>query len=40
LAGGRFATSVLRCRDDLEILVLQFSVEFLPAWQIQSAASP
>ena len=35
-----FATCVLRRRDDLEILSLQLRVEFLPAWQIQTAASP
>jgi hypothetical protein len=35
-----FPASILRRRDDLEILVLQLGVEFLPAWQIQTAASP
>jgi hypothetical protein len=27
-------------RDDLEILVFQFLVERLPAWQVKAAASP
>jgi hypothetical protein len=35
-----FTARVLCRRDDLEILVLQLAVKFLPAWQIQSAASP
>jgi hypothetical protein len=40
LAGGCFASGILRCGNDFEILVLQFLVGFLPAWQIESAASP
>jgi len=40
LTGRRLTAGVLRCRDDLEILVLQFGVKFLPAWQIEPAASP
>jgi len=31
---------ILRRRDDFEILTLQFFVNFLPAWQIEAAASP
>jgi hypothetical protein len=31
---------VLRDGDDLEILVLQFAIKLLPAWQIKAAASP
>jgi hypothetical protein len=40
LAGGCFASGILRGGDDFEILVLQFLVGFLPAWQIEAAASP
>jgi hypothetical protein len=40
LAGRGFAADVLRGGDDLEVLVLQFSVDLLPAWQIESAPSP
>jgi hypothetical protein len=40
LAGRRLATDVLSGGDDLEVLVLQFSVDLLPAWQIESAPSP
>jgi len=40
LSGGGFTTCVLGSRDDLEILVLQLLVNFLPAWQIEAAASP
>jgi hypothetical protein len=40
LAGGRLAAGILRRGDDFEILVLQLGVEFLPAWQIEAAASP
>ncbi len=35
-----FAASILRGRDDLEILILQLRVDFLPAWQIEAASSP
>ena len=40
LARGSLAAGVLRGRDDFEILILELGVEFLPAWQIQTAASP
>jgi hypothetical protein len=40
LPGRLFAARILCRRDDFEILVLQFRVQFLPAWQIQPAASP
>jgi len=40
LAGGCFASGILRCGNDFKILILQFLVGFLPAWQIESAASP
>jgi hypothetical protein len=40
LAGRLFAAGILRRGDDLEILVFQFGVQFLPAWQIEAAASP
>src|SRR5262249_13987799 len=39
-SGCRFSSRILRRRDDFEILVLQFAVDFLPAWQVESAASP
>ena len=39
-SGGGFPIDILRGRDDLEILVLQLFVDFLPAWQIEAAASP
>ncbi len=37
---GCFSAGILRGGDDFEILVVQFGVEFLPAWQIETAASP
>jgi hypothetical protein len=40
LARRALAARVLGRRDDFEILVLQFRVQFLPAWQIETAASP
>ena len=40
LTSRLFAARILCRRDDLEILALQLGVEFLPAWQIQPAASP
>src|SRR5215475_3682443 len=40
LTGCGFSARVLRRGDDLEILVLQLFVNLLPAWQIESAASP
>jgi hypothetical protein len=39
-SGGGFSASVLRRGDDFEIFIMQLGVEFLPAWQIESAASP
>ena len=39
-ARGCFPASILCRGDDFEILVLQLAVEFLPAWQIKTAASP
>ena len=33
-AGRRFAAGVLRRRNNLKILILQFRVDFLPARQI------
>ena len=39
-ARRRFAAGILRCRDNLEIAVFQFRVNFLPAWQIEPASSP
>ena len=39
-AGRRLAADVLRGTDDLEVLVLQLEIEFLPSWQIESAPSP
>jgi hypothetical protein len=40
LAGCRLTTDVLRGTDDFEVLVLQLEIQFLPAWQIESAPSP
>ena len=40
LPGSSFPASVLGGSDNLEILVLQLSVNFLPAWQIEAAPSP
>ena len=40
LAGRGFAADVLRRRDDFEVLILQLTVDLLPAWQIESASSP
>ena len=34
------ATGVLRYRDDFKIFVLQFLIERLPTWQVETAASP
>ena len=34
------AADIFRYRNDFEILILVFGVEFLPAWQIEAAASP
>jgi hypothetical protein len=34
------AAGIFGNRDDLEIFVLQFLVERLPAWQVKAAASP
>jgi len=39
-AGIFGATGVLSDRDDFEVLVLEFFVEGLPAWQVETAASP
>jgi hypothetical protein len=39
-AGVFDPAGVLRDGNDLEILVLQFAVKFLPSWQVKSAASP
>jgi hypothetical protein len=39
-AGVFGAAGILRDGDDLEILVFQFAVKFLPSWQVESAASP
>lgn len=38
--GGGFPSGVLRRGDDFEILIAELGVEFLPPWQIESAASP
>src|SRR6185295_19064482 len=38
--GCGLSARVLRRGDDLEILLLQLPVNLLPAWQIESAASP
>lgn len=40
LTGRGFTARILGRRDDFEILVLQLVVKFLPAWQIEAAASP
>jgi hypothetical protein len=40
LAGGSLTSRILRRSDNLEILSLQLFVNFLPAWQIEPAASP
>src|SRR5262249_46450208 len=40
LTGCGFSARVLRRGDDLEILLPQLLVNLLPAWQIESAASP
>jgi hypothetical protein len=39
-SGGRFSVDILGGSDDLEILALQFFIDFLPAWQIEAAPSP
>ena len=39
-AGRDFASGILGGGNDFKILVLQFRVEFLPAWQVVAAASP
>jgi len=39
-AGGCFTADILRCGDDLKVLVFQLVVDFLPAWQIEAAPSP
>jgi hypothetical protein len=39
-AGSRFAARVLSRGNDLEILNVELTVDFLPAWQIKTAASP
>lgn len=39
-AGRRVTAGVLRGGDDLEIAALQLVIQFLPAWQIESAPSP
>ncbi len=38
--GRSLAAGILRGRDNLEIAALQVCVNFLPAWQIEPAASP
>lgn len=38
--GDRFAAGVLRGGDDFEVPVTKFSVNILPAWQIEAASSP
>ncbi len=40
LTGCGLSAGVLRRGDDLEILSLQLLINLLPAWQIESAASP
>ena len=40
LTGCGLSAGVLRRGDDLEILVFELLVNLLPAWQIESAASP
>ena len=40
LAGGSFASRILRRGNDLEVLSLKLFINFLPAWQIKPAASP
>jgi len=40
LASGGFTAGILRGGDNFEILILQFGIEFLPAWQIIAASSP
>jgi hypothetical protein len=39
-SSGLLAARVLGCGYDLKILVFQVGVDFLPAWQIEAAASP
>jgi hypothetical protein len=39
-SGGGFAPGILGGGDDFKILIVQFGVEFLPAWQVETAASP
>jgi len=39
-AGRLDAADILGYRNDFKVLVLDFREEFLPAWQIESAASP
>jgi hypothetical protein len=40
LPGRSFAAGVLRRGDNFKIFVLQLFVNFLPAWQIETASSP
>jgi hypothetical protein len=40
LSCGSFASGVLGCGDDFEVLALEFLINLLPAWQIKPAASP
>jgi len=40
LPGRLLATCVLRRSDDFKILIFEFRVNVLPAWQIEAAASP
>src|SRR5262249_26764683 len=40
LAGVSCTTRVLCYRDDLEVPVLQFAVQFLPSRQVETASSP
>ena len=40
LSRRSFTARVLGRSDDFEILVPQLDVEFLPTWQIKTAASP
>ncbi len=40
LARSRFPTRILRGGDDFKVLIFQFRVQFLPAWQIEAASSP
>ena len=39
-SGSGFASGILRGGDDFKIVIFQFFVDFLPAWQVKFASSP